>query len=189
MVPPQVRGLIDDLRRRDLDPEFGSSPVLDVYGRISVNPETGETEKVDRQIEDTLGEVRRRRARLGEVLRDDGRSAWSLRAKRPGWEQLVARMESGASAGVVAWHTDRLMRQPRDLERLISFGDRGLIVASCHGDYNLASADDRFALRVITAAAAKSSDDTSRRQKRRAAAMRSAGRQSSGTRWFGLPGS
>jgi DNA invertase Pin-like site-specific DNA recombinase len=57
------------------------------------------------------------------------------------------------------------------------------------GDDNLTSADDRFALRAITAAAAKSSGDTSRRQKRKAAAMRSAGRQPSGTHWFGLPDS
>ena len=185
---PQVSALVERLRARDADPEYASAPVLDVYGRISVNPETGETEKVDRQIMDTLAEVSRRRARLGAVLRDDGRSAWSIKAKRPGWEELVTRMETGASSGVVAWHTDRLMRQPRDLERLISFGDRGLVVASCHGDYNLANADDRFALRVITAAAAKSSDDTSRRQKRKAAAMRAAGQVSGGpARWFGCP--
>jgi DNA invertase Pin-like site-specific DNA recombinase len=79
------------------------------------------------------------------VLRDDGRSAWSVRAKRPGWIELVSRLESGASQGVIAWHADRLMRQPRDLEMLIGFGDRGLIVASCHGDYNLSNGDDRFA--------------------------------------------
>jgi DNA invertase Pin-like site-specific DNA recombinase len=186
MELPQVRALVEGLRARDTDSAYRDAPVLDVYGRISVNPETGETEKVDRQITDTLTEVSRRRARLGLVLRDDGRSAWSIRAKRPGWNELVARLESGVVNGVVAWHTDRLMRQPRDLERLISFGDRGLIVASCHGDYNLSNADDRFALRVITAAAAKSSDDTSRRQKRKAAARRAAGHAAGGSaRWFG----
>ena len=53
-----------------------------MYGRISVNPETGETEKVDRQIMETFAEVSRRRARLGAVLRDDGCSAWSSKPTR-----------------------------------------------------------------------------------------------------------
>lgn len=71
MLPPQVTDLIDTLRARD-DPAYADAPVLDVYGRISINPETGETDKVDRQIEDTLREVLRRNARLGEVLREAG---------------------------------------------------------------------------------------------------------------------
>ena len=189
MLPPQVNALIDTLHARDDDPSFADAPVLDVYGRISINPETGETEKVDRQIEDTLREVLRRRARLGEVLRDDGKSAWKAGAKRPGWERLLTRLETRRAAGVVAWHTDRLMRQPRDLERLIGFGDSGLLVASCHGDFNLASSDDRFTLRILTAAAAKASDDTSRRQRRKMAALREQGKKTSGPRYFGMPGS
>ena len=56
---PLVRALITELRVRDADPGFVDAPVLDVYGRISGNPETGETEKVDRQIEDTLASVKR----------------------------------------------------------------------------------------------------------------------------------
>jgi len=84
MLPPQVNDLIDTLRARDDDLSFADAPVLDVYERISINPETRETEKVDRQIEDTLREVLRRRARLVEVLRDDGQSAWKAGAKPPG---------------------------------------------------------------------------------------------------------
>jgi hypothetical protein len=102
-APSQVTGLVDALRQRDHDPKYVSAPILDVYGRISVNPETGETEKVDRQIEDNLNEVRRRHARLGEVLRDDGRSAWNPRAKRPGWEQLVCRMEWSRGPPPALW--------------------------------------------------------------------------------------
>ncbi|MDQ1294431.1 MAG: site-specific recombinase [Actinomycetota bacterium] len=102
MLPPQVNDLVDTLRARDDDPAFGDAPVLDVYGRISINPETGETEKVDRQIEDTLKEVLRRRACLGEILRDDGKSAWKAGAKRPGWERLLTRLETRKATGVVA---------------------------------------------------------------------------------------
>ena len=180
--------LIALLRLRDIDPAYADAPVLDVYGRISKDPETGETEKVDRQLLDCLQNVRHRHARLGEVLRDDGISAWKVKARRPGWDELVGRLEKRISAGVVAWHTDRLMRQPRDLERLIAFGDLGLLVASCHGDYDLSNADDRFTLRVLTAAAAKESDSTSRRFRRKAQAMRDSGKKYGGGRALGEPG-
>jgi site-specific DNA recombinase len=79
------------------------------------------------------------------------------------------------------------MRQPRDLERLVDLGDRGVLVWSCYGDYDLSSADDRFTLRVLTAAAAKDSDNTSRRQKRRAQARREQGKRNGGPRPFGCP--
>jgi site-specific DNA recombinase len=176
------------LRQRDHDPAYADAPVLDVYGRISRNPETGETEKVDRQLIDCLREVERRQARLGKTLRDDGQSAWKRTAKRDGWQTLVERLESGAANGVICWHTDRLMRQPYDLEYLIRLGDRGYLLASCHGDYDLADADDRFTLRVLTAAACKESDNTSRRQKRKAKAMREKGNPGGGPRAFGFPG-
>ena len=141
--PPVTAGSLEaELRARESDPGYADAPVLDVYGRISKHPETGEDEKVDRQLIDCLHDIGRRKVRLGMVLRDDGRSAWKPKAKRPDWQRLVARLESRESSGVVVWHTDRLMRQPWDLERLIAFGDAGLLVASCHGDYDLSSADD-----------------------------------------------
>ncbi|MDQ1246404.1 MAG: hypothetical protein QG597_772 [Actinomycetota bacterium] len=40
----------------------------------------------------------------------------------------------------------RRSRRTRDLERLIGFGDSGLLVVSCQGDFDLASSDDRFSL-------------------------------------------
>lgn len=186
--PNSPLALETELRAREYDPAFLDAPVLDVYGRISKNPDTGELEKVDRQLVDCLRDLGRRHARLGMVLRDDGVSAWRLTAKRTGWTTLVARLEDGRAAGVICWHTDRLMRQPRDLERLIDLGGRGVLVGSCNGDYNLNDADDRFTLRILTAAAAKDSDNTSRRQKRKAKAMRDSGRRSGGQRAFGEPG-
>jgi DNA invertase Pin-like site-specific DNA recombinase len=176
---------VDQLRARDSDPEYAEAPVLDVYGRISQEAD----EKVDRQLADCLDEIDRRGVRLGKVLRDDGRSAWKRDGKRPDWDELFTRLDAGTSAGVICWHTDRLMRQPWDLERLIRLAEgRGLIVGSCHGDYNLGDADARFTLRVLTAAAMKESDSTSRRQKAKAQSMRAAGKRSGGGRPFGLPG-
>jgi site-specific DNA recombinase len=174
------------LRERDHDPTYADAPVLDVYARISYSP-NGELEKTDRQLYDCLSSIWSRHVRLGEPLRDDNKSAWRLDAKRDGWDTLVQRLEAGDSTGVMCWHTDRLMRQPRDLEHLIGLGDRGTLVASCFGDYDLSNSDHRFHLRILTAKAANDSDGTSRRQKRKAEARRELGLMHGGLRPFGMP--
>jgi hypothetical protein len=81
------------------------------------------------------------------------------------------------------------MRRMDDLEKIILLADtRGVQVGSCFGEYDLASSDDRFTLRVLTAAAQKEADNVSRRQKRKHEARRAAGRSNGGTRPFGFPG-
>src|SRR4051794_13260421 len=150
------------------------TPVYDSYGRLSRVPETGELEKIETQLADTRKVI----DRLGGALREelsDGLSAWKLNVRRPGWERLLERVESGESDGIVVWHTDRLFRQPRDLEKLIELANKGFRVASAHGERDLSDPDDRFILRIEVAHAARSSDDTSRRLKRRFAGMREAG--------------
>ncbi|MGH3451890.1 MAG: recombinase family protein [Haloechinothrix sp.] len=150
-------------------------------------PETGELEKIDTQWADNRKVIERVDGVLGEEL-SDGLSAWKRSVRRPGWRRLLERMESGESDGIVVWHTDRLFRQPRDLEKLIELGERGFKVYSAHGEKDLASADDRFILRIEVAQACKSSDDTSRRIKRRFATYREQGRVTGGPRRFGFPG-
>ncbi|WP_051385976.1 recombinase family protein [Actinokineospora inagensis] len=151
-------------------------------------PETGELEKIETQWADNRLVIERRGAVLGEEL-SDGLSAWNLRVRRPDWERLLERVESGESDGIVVWHIDRLFRQPRDLERLIELADKGFLVLSAHGARDLSDPDDRFILRIEVAHAARSSDDTSRRLKRKFAAMRAGGRaQTGGPRRFGFDG-
>lgn len=161
--------------------------MLDSYGRLSRVPETGELEKIDTQWADNRKVIDRVGASLGEELKD-GLSAWRKGVRRPGWERLLERVEAGASDGIVVWHTDRLFRQPRDLEKLIELGERGFKVFSAHGERDLADPDDRFILRIEVAHAARSSDDTSRRIKRRFAKFREQGRSTGGPRRFGFPG-
>ncbi|MBB4684635.1 recombinase family protein [Amycolatopsis jiangsuensis] len=162
-------------------------PVLDSYGRLSKVPDTGELEKIDTQWADNRKVITRVGARLGAELQD-GLSAWKRGVRRPGWERLLERVESGESDGIVVWHTDRLFRQPRDLETLIDLGERGFKVYSAHGERDLADPDDRFILRIEVAHAARSSDDTSRRLKRRFATYREQGKDTGGQRRFGFPG-
>ncbi|WP_432850814.1 recombinase family protein [Amycolatopsis sp. CA-161197] len=166
----------------------GRPIVLDSYGRLSRVPETGELEKIETQWADNRKVIERVGATLGEELKD-GLSAWKRSVRRAGWERLLERVESGESDGIVVWHTDRLFRQPRDLEKLIDLGERGFKVYSAHGERDLADPDDRFILRIEVAHAARSSDDTSRRIKRRFATKREQGvGHLGGPRRFGWPG-
>jgi DNA invertase Pin-like site-specific DNA recombinase len=163
-------------------------PVYDSYARLSKNPNTGEFEKIETQWSDNRNVIHRLGGTLGKEL-DDGLSAWKKGVRRPGWEKLLERVASGASNGIVVWHTDRLFRQPRDLEALIDLADKGFLVASAHGARDLADPDDRFILRIEVAHAARSSDDTSRRIKRRFQTYREKGiGHIGGPRRFGWPG-
>lgn len=163
-------------------------PVYDSYARLSKAPDTGEYEKIETQLADNRRVIERLEGVLGEEL-EDGLSAWKRNVRRPGWEKLLERVRSGASKGIVVWHTDRLFRQPRDLEALIELADKGFTVASAHGARDLADADDRFILRIEVAHAARSSDDTSRRIKRRFRTYRENGQgRIGGARSFGWPG-
>lgn len=162
--------------------------VVDLYARLSRCPTDGSLEKVDKQLIDCHAVADRNGWTVGAQWDDPDLSAWRRGVRRKGWEALLARLESGATDGVVVWHTDRLLRQPRDLERLIDLGQRGLVVASAYGQYDLANSDHRLALRILTATACKASDDTSRRLINKFAMMREAGQMAGRARAFGFPG-
>ena len=174
-VRSRIDALVRELRTRDADPAYASAAVLDPYGRISANEE-GVEEKTDRQLLDILTAMTRLPYRLGNLFVDNGRSAWKRGRKRPGWNSLLARIDSGASSGAFVWHIDRLMRQPYDLEKLIDLNEgRGVIIGSCYGTRDLSDSNDRFILRIEVANACKSSDDAQRRIKRDKQAAREAG--------------
>lgn len=139
-----------------------------VYCRLSYAPD-GSVEKVERQEAD----CRELAARLGWVVSeahvcvDNSRSAWQRNRKRPGWDRLLAAVEADEIDGIVVYHGDRMIRQPFDLEKLISLADgKRLRISSPSGTRNLDSSDDRFVLRIEAAQACRASDDTSRRVKR-----------------------
>ncbi|GGR57314.1 recombinase family protein [Streptomyces roseolus] len=168
---------------------MGKSGIYDIYARISMAPD-GSLEKTDRQIGDAEAEAKRRALTVGRILQDPNRSAWRRNVRRPGWEELIERFEAGITGGCIVWNVDRLMRQPRDLERLIDMAEssRGYEVVSCFGSYDLTNADDRFRLRIETAAAEREVAATSRRQKRKIEASRKAGNMPGGLRRFGFQG-
>lgn len=160
-----------------------------IYCRLSYAPD-GSVEKVERQEQDCRGLAVRLTWPVADehVYVDNSRSAWQRSRKRPAWDRMLADLDAGVIDSIIVYHGDRLMRQPHDLERLISIAERGGIrIASVSGTRDLDNPDDRFILRIEVAAACRESDSTSRRVRRRLAANREAGRtQRGGYRPFGF---
>lgn len=69
------------------------------------------------QVEDCIARIEERRAQVGEVHIDSGRSAWNPRVKRPDWERLMSRLEAGVTDGVVVFDMARFSRRPIEGER------------------------------------------------------------------------
>ncbi|MGC5000040.1 recombinase family protein [Streptomyces sp. DT195] len=158
-----------------------------IYCRISQADDDDQT-GVDRQ-ERICREVAERRGLVispAHVFVDNSRSAWSRKRKRPGWDRLLDDARNRGFRHIIAYHPDRLMRQPRDLEELLQVSDDHAI--TLHGEANrrdLSDPDDRFILRIEVAHACRSSDDTSRRLKSAMQDRAREGKPQGGMRRFG----
>ncbi|MFR9727448.1 recombinase family protein [Streptomyces sp. MS19] len=151
-------------RARDFRAVTPGEPAA-IYCRISKADDDDQT-GVDRQERLCLDQAERLQLSVepGHIYKDNNKSAWQRSRKRPKWDALLKGMEAGKYRHVIVYHADRLMRQPHDLERLLSLADDKHVIL--HGQANnrdLSNADDRFILRIEVAQACKSSDDTSRR--------------------------
>lgn len=157
-----------------------------IYCRLSHAPD-GSVEKVERQEYD----CRQLAARLGwglseqHIFIDNSRSAWRRDRVRPDWERMLRAVELGEIDGLLVYHGDRLIRQPFDLEKLISIADvrRGFRIASPSGTRNLDSPDDRFVLRIEAAQACREVDNIARRVARDRKALLAKGKRLGGGRY------
>lgn len=158
-----------------------------IYARISEDRD--ETQLgVARQITDCQALAAKRGWQIVDRYVDNDLSAYKA-VKRPEWERLLADIAAGHVTAIVAYHLDRLTRQPRDLERFFDVCDRAGVraMATVSGDIDLSTDDGRFHARIIGAVARKSSDDQSRRLRRKALELAQAGRPTGGgTRPFGF---
>jgi site-specific DNA recombinase len=100
------------------------------------------------------------------VYEDNDRSA--LTGRRPEFERMIADLPR--LSGVIAWDMDRLVRQPRDLERFLDACDAAKVsrVVTAQGDMDLTKEDSRLHARILGAVAKKESMDKSRRVSRAA---------------------
>jgi DNA invertase Pin-like site-specific DNA recombinase len=158
-----------------------------IYCRISHVKDDDQTgvdrqERICREVADRLGV----RVDPRHVFVDNSRSAWQRNRKRKGWDGLLASIEAGDVRHVLAYHPDRLMRQPWDLEMLLIKAEDHRVML--HGQANrrdLSNADDRFMLRIEVAHACRSSDDTARRVRDAQADALAAGKAHGGRRAYG----
>lgn len=133
---------------------------------------TGAGLGIERQEE----ECRQLAGRLGltveEVIADNDLSATTGKT-RPGFEALLA----SKPESIVVWHTDRLIRVMRDLERVIELGVN--VHALMAGHLNLSTPGGRAVARTLTAWATYEGEQRSERQQ---AAARQRAR--SGQSWW-----
>jgi DNA invertase Pin-like site-specific DNA recombinase len=150
-----------------------TATALDIYARVSRLGDDRQR-STEGQVSDCTGRVAEMGRAVGEVHVDSGRSAWNPRVRRPGWDRLMARLESGVTGGVIVFDLARFSRRPIEGERLIDAAENGLLVLDSEGEYDLTSPSGKKAFRDQVSGAAYESDRLSTRVKRgkRVKAMR-----------------
>jgi site-specific DNA recombinase len=119
-----------------------------IYVRISNDPE-GLKLGVGRQREDCTKLAESRGWTVAGVYDDNDISASGKRT-RPGWDRLIADLESGAVDAVVAYSSSRLYRNLRDLTRLIDLANDHVPIGTCvSGNVDLSTADGRMMARML----------------------------------------
>jgi hypothetical protein len=132
----------------------GGKPI-DIYARVS------RLKRDEKRVPSTDGQAAVCRIRLvdldlpvGETLVDPGRSAWNPHVRREAWDELMGRLESGISGGVIVFDLERFSRQPKDAERMIELAARGLLVLDSESEYDLTTPNGKKAFRDAINAAA-----------------------------------
>ena len=157
-----------------------------IYCRIS-DDQDGTGKGVARQQEDCLALAERLGWGVAGVYSDNDVSAYRGK-RRPEYERMLTDLDAGAVDGVIAWHPDRLHRQPRELEHFIAAVDAaGAPVSTVTaGDLDLSTAEGRLHARITGAVARHESEHKSERIRRKALELAQAGKVSGGgTRPFG----
>lgn len=151
-----------------------------IYCRISKDRE-GAGLGVQRQEQDCREVAQRLGWEVAYVLVDNDISAYSGKL-RPKYRELLEVMKSGAIKGVIAWHTDRLHRSPRELEEYIDVSEaQGVTTQSAKsGEIDLSTASGRAVARTLGAWARYESEHKSDRITRKKLELAQSGAFSGG---------
>ena len=167
--------------------EFRSTPRQPaLYVRLSED-RGGDLLGVTRQLEDGRRHAAQRGWPAPTELIDDDRSAYTGKP-RPAYQEMLDGLRSGAFDGVIVYDTDRLTRQPRELEAFIDICKAAGVshLATISGDIDLSTNDGQFHARIMGAVAKKSSDDASRRIIRKHVELAEKGEWSGGRTPYGF---
>jgi site-specific DNA recombinase len=135
-----------------------------VYTRISKD-----TDQQGKGVERQLAACAELADQLGwEVVErydDNDISAYSGR-RRPGFERMLDDMAAGHFAALIVWHTDRLYRSMKDLERLIDVADQRRVQLKTveGGDLDLGTSAGRMLGRILGATARQESEHHAERR-------------------------
>jgi DNA invertase Pin-like site-specific DNA recombinase len=156
-----------------------------IYCRIS-RDRMGAGLGVGRQQADCEAYADQHGLTIVDTFTDNDLSAYSGKP-RPGYDALVAAIEAGTVDTVLAWHVDRLTRQPAELEHLMAVvGRAGATVRTVTaGELDPTSPDGMLLARMAGSIAAYESAHKSRRITRKVQQMAEQGKPAGGRRRFG----
>lgn len=158
-----------------------------IYTRLSKDP-TGQQTATARQREDCRALVARHGWEVVGEYEDADLSAFRGVA-RPGYEAMLAGLEAGEIDRVVAWKLDRLLRRPRDFEKLweLCEASGAHIVTDKDSIDTSAPFAGTLVPRILSMVAEMESEGISVREQRKHEANAKAGKRSGGGhRPFGL---
>lgn len=118
--------------------------VLDSYARESRRGDkrrlsvTGQHASNEERIKELGGT-------LGKRLDDQGKSAWNPDVKRGDWEELISRLTSRQSDGVVIFDLERFIRQVRDAVRIVDLAKLGFRIFDSDMEFDLTTTSGRDA--------------------------------------------
>jgi DNA invertase Pin-like site-specific DNA recombinase len=151
-----------------------------VYCRIS-DDRAGAGLGVARQEEDCRARAEQLGWTVAAVYVDNDLSAYTG-AARPGYERMLGELRAGVVNAVVAWHTDRLHRTPRELEEFIDICEaRALSVETVKaGPVDLSTPAGRAIARTLCAWARYESEHKAERNRRKHLELARNGKHSGG---------
>jgi hypothetical protein len=179
---------LSDLRREDLDDNGESQSLSDSERRLrkkakalgwKVGRVTVENDIINGKPKPASAFKRRK------VTLPDGTVGW--RVIRPKYREVLARLASGKSDGLLALDLDRVARDPRDLLDLIDIVEHQQVpVESESGSLRLATDADITMAQMMVVIANKASKDTARRVAWARERQARAGEYGGGRRPFGF---
>ena len=134
-----------------------------IYTRISDDRE-GKGLGVERQRQECMALAERLGWTVVEVFSDNDISAYSGRS-RPSYKRLLKAIEEGEIDGLIAWHTDRLHRSPKELEAFMDVVEKAnlQIQTVTSGALDLNNSTGRLVARILGATARQESEHKSER--------------------------
>jgi len=147
-----------------------------IYARISNDPAKSSDDQprrggdglgVERQQEDCRALADQLGWEVVSIHVDNDVSAFSGKT-RPGFEAMLDEMKRGEVDALVCWHTDRLYRSMKDLERLIEIADAASISIRTvqGGELDLPTSAGRMVARILGSVARQESEHMSERRVR-----------------------